>query len=500
MSQIKRAIIYARVSSDPNGRGWSVAQQIEECQAFCKRMDWPVAEIVSDNDVGASRWSKGRRPGRRRLQQILSPGDVLVVWESSRTQRNLADYVDLRDLCAELGVFWSYKGRLYDPRDADDRFTTGFDALRDESESERIRDRVLRAARARAQVGRPNSRLPYGYRRIINPTTGHTDKWVPDEATAPVVREIVDRILAGETLRAIARDLNARRIPAPGRRPGMPPKEGWIISRMRLMIQSPSYAGLRTYRGDVIGQAAWEAIITEDEHRRLVAVLNDPHRLAYGRHGGPKPKHLLSGIARCGVCGDPLHYHGSPSKNQAAQYICRDQKHVSRRADKVDDMAHEAVRMLLADQRLTARLIKNEDDDGADEAMEAARALQQRLDAFVDEAAAGRLTAGALARIEAQLRPQIDEAEQRWRDRVAARDPRLTALVGNDAESRWEQLDLETQRDAIRALLDIRVMPTVQGQRKFDPTKVEIRWRAELSELEWWQKLQPANQRNPKRS
>ena len=73
----------------------------------------------------------------------------------------------------------------------------------------------MRGKRTAAAAGRPAGRPPYGYRRQINPTTGKTDGWVIDENDGPIVAEVIRRTLAGESLWAIVRDLEARGMPAP---------------------------------------------------------------------------------------------------------------------------------------------------------------------------------------------------------------------------------------------------------------------------------------------
>src|SRR6516164_1177897 len=98
-----RAIIYTRVSADQTGQGRSVASQEAECRAVCERNGWEVAEVLCDNDIGASRWSGKDRPEYKKLATILRQGDVLVTWEASRAQRDLDEYVELRKLCAERG-------------------------------------------------------------------------------------------------------------------------------------------------------------------------------------------------------------------------------------------------------------------------------------------------------------------------------------------------------------------------------------------------------------
>ncbi|MEO7196278.1 MAG: recombinase family protein, partial [Pseudonocardiaceae bacterium] len=189
------AVIYTRVSRDPHGRGRSVAEQERECRVECQRHGWDVVEVLRDNDRGASRWSRKDRPAYHRLSELLVTGGVgvLVTWEASRAHRDLAAYVQLRDLCAERGVLWSYSGRVYDLARGDDRFSTGLDSLVAEKSAEETRERVLRAVRANVEAGRPHGKVPYGYRREHDPATGESVAQVPDEQTAPVVREIARR-------------------------------------------------------------------------------------------------------------------------------------------------------------------------------------------------------------------------------------------------------------------------------------------------------------------
>jgi site-specific DNA recombinase len=90
----------------------------------CDRNGWPVRAVYCDNSVDASRYSADR-PEWRRLKGDLRAGDVLAVWESSRAQRDLEEFITLRNLCAELSAPLSYQGRVLDLAEGDDRFTGG---------------------------------------------------------------------------------------------------------------------------------------------------------------------------------------------------------------------------------------------------------------------------------------------------------------------------------------------------------------------------------------
>ena len=168
-----RALIYARVSSDPRGAGRSVDEQVAECEAWAEREGWTVADVVKDTNRSASKRAKRVREGWAEVGRIVAAGevDVLVTWEASRAQRDLDAYLGLRQLCTDHGVRWAYSGTVYDLTDRSDRFRTGLDALVAEDEAERTRERVLRAMRSNATKGRPHGRLAFGYRRVYDDQT-----------------------------------------------------------------------------------------------------------------------------------------------------------------------------------------------------------------------------------------------------------------------------------------------------------------------------------------
>ncbi|WNV75920.1 recombinase family protein [Geodermatophilus sp. DSM 44513] len=57
---MKAAAVYARISSDTEGRALGVARQVEDCRRLAEQLGWPVAQEYMDNDVSAYS-SKARR-------------------------------------------------------------------------------------------------------------------------------------------------------------------------------------------------------------------------------------------------------------------------------------------------------------------------------------------------------------------------------------------------------------------------------------------------------
>src|ERR671932_641062 len=78
----KRAILYARVSTDEQARsGYSLAQQLEALKEFATREGYEIIEEVTDpGESGASL----ERPGMDRVRDLVAAGDVSVVLAQDR--------------------------------------------------------------------------------------------------------------------------------------------------------------------------------------------------------------------------------------------------------------------------------------------------------------------------------------------------------------------------------------------------------------------------------
>ena len=466
-----QAIIYCRVSSDTAGQGRSVSEQEKECRAFCEREGWDVAGVLIDNDKGASRHSRKKRPEYARLPEVLEPGMVLVTWEASRAQRDLSVYAELRDLCAERNVKWAYSGTVYDLNTGDGRFTTGLHALLSENEAEKTRERVLRALRANASEGKPHGKVPYGYRMVIDPHNNSVKHRVQVPEQAAIIREAVSRILAGETTWSVAQSFNQRGVPTPGT------SATWNHQRLTRMVKSPTHAGLRSH-GGIVTVGTWEPIITVEEHEAVVALLGNPARRT---QSGTQAKYLLTGIATCGavvdghVCGAVV----ERIKNSGYDsYTCSSPgRHVARRIPKVDHLVEETVIAICEHQSIASR----QDDPKLAEAQAEVERLRARLDAFYAQAEDedNPLSPAALARFEKSLLPKIEDAERRARPVFDI--PELTELYGPNARARWELWKdpkkvpdgILKRRAVVRALLTVKILPASAG-RRFMVEDIEI--------------------------
>ena len=486
---------YLRVSKDRTKQGKSPAQQHEENARAVAERGWTLhAEPYEDIDKGASRQSRVKRPGYTQMVADLASGrfdaEVLVIWENSRGSRQVREWSALIDLCVAAGVkiYVTADRHLYDPSDGRDRRDLQTDAVDSEYETAKMSKRILRAVNANAEEGRPHGKNLYGYRRtyVQSPGGPQLHAVEPDPVTAPIVQEVAERALRGETYYSIARDLNARGVPT--RRParhGYNAGRGWTGSMLKQMLSRPAYAGLREHNGEITGKAIWPALISQEDWTRLQVkrAVAPPAR---------EVKHLLVGLAECSGCGGRLR-GGRQSAGRGKDgedrryptYICAGYaspkpgtKHVTIKEEHLDLLVSEAVIARLSQKDFLETAHSSDEDVDAErgELIEAIEADRTYLEGVRQQAA------------EAGMFDLVIDQERRVRPRIEANEQRLRALSGHsqevlalasegDVRAAWERLDVARRRDVIRALLVPVVKPIEKpGQKGLRPERVAIRW------------------------
>ena len=80
--------MYARISSDPNDTALGGKRQIKDCQALAEARGWTVGEVITDNDVSATR-AKPRpayeqMTAKMALLALVGPVGQAMAWSSSQ--------------------------------------------------------------------------------------------------------------------------------------------------------------------------------------------------------------------------------------------------------------------------------------------------------------------------------------------------------------------------------------------------------------------------------
>ncbi|MFN8639013.1 MAG: recombinase family protein [Dehalococcoidia bacterium] len=339
---------------------------------------------------------------------------------------------------------------------------------RDEGDrhAERVREGMQRRALRGYALGRP----PYGYRVIE-----HRLQVEPDEAR--VVREIV-RLYLGENLgvRRIAATLNDRGLTT---RQGRP----WSATAVRDILRNTTYLGTARRLG-VIVSAAHPAILSRAEFDAIQGRMSD-------RRTAPseqlRREYLLSGLARCGYCGNRLIGVRRPgAERELLYYQCESATNQGRCAyhsRRAEDLESE-VRALLAN--IVGELELPPLDPAADvERVEVRRrGVQRELDRTIAAWTAGELStarliaeAGPSALDDLELEAQLDALAE------AGPAPRADPDAEHQLLEGWDALPFEERRDLMRRILgevvvtdtDVRLVLGTNVRRRSAPPGVAPR-------------------------
>ena len=466
MDTTRRAAIYVRISRDKEGAGLGVERQEADCRALAEQLGWTIVAVHSDNDLSA--YSGKPRPGYLALLADLRAGvaDAVVCWHTDRLHRRPVELEEYIAVCEPRSIpTQTVKAGPIDLATPAGRMVARQLGAVGRYEVEHMIERQQRARLQAATAGKwGGGRRPYGYQ---------DDGTTVEEAEAEILKWAAAQVLAGRALNAITADLN---------RQGSRTSTGraWRSTELRRVLVRPRNAGLAQHRGQVVGPAAWPAILPEDTWRGVVAVLTDPGRRT---NTSVARRWLLSGLAVCGVCGDPVRSFSASSRrrNTNPVYTCRTGKHVVRDAAACDQFVEAVIVERLS--RPDARDLLIPDQSQTDTAALHLRdaALGERLVELGRLYGDGAIDALQLQAATAAIRTQREQITTQLA--ATSRGSVLAGVVdAPDPAKVWAGLDLSRRRAIIATLVTVTILPARRGRRPgwqpgegyFDPRSVRV--------------------------
>ncbi|GAB2767851.1 recombinase family protein [Nocardioides salsibiostraticola] len=469
MNKPTATALYARISHDIEGAGAGVNRQLEDCRKLADSLGWAVGGEYVDNDVSA--YSGKPRPEYERMLADLTDGlvDAVIVYHLDRLTRQPRDLEKFVDTVQAAGVTHvRFVGSDADIGTVDGLSMIRMLAIFASAESASKSRRITRKHQQNAAEGKPgnNSTRAFGYE-----SDGITIR--PDEAA--VFRTVVARFLAGESANSLAAWLQDEEIPTVR-------NSGWRTSTLRGMLMNPKYAGLRALKGVVVGPGQWDAIITEDDHRRVLAMF--AQRKVSGRRA--PQRYLLSGLCRCSRCGNRLFSSArtNPNGTRTRRYVCvsgPDQGGCGRMtitAEPLERLLLDAVFFrldtpALADTiagRSSADVRVNELTTELDQAKEQ---LEELSAAYGNR----QVTMSEWLTAKKPIQARAEAAQRQLA--TLTHTTALTGLVGNGQGLRdnWATMNLSRQVAVVKALVDhIVISPGAPASQVLDPARVGVVW------------------------
>jgi site-specific DNA recombinase len=461
MKPARSAAIYARISSDQTGQALGVQRQLEDCRRLASERGWAVAEEYVDNDISAFR---GRdRPQYARMLAGIEAGhrDAVLAYHQDRSTRRPMEWEQFVELCDRAGVeqlatvtsdinFGNDNGMLVA------RITAAVAA----NESARKSARIKRKIQQNVEQGRPNggAQRPFGY---------EPDKVTVREAEAEVIRLLVDRFLAGESVRSLVVWMNEQEIPTTAA------AEEWRTPTLRAVLVSGRIAGIRDHHGVATGPAAWPAIISEEKHQQILATFQT--KKVSGRRA-PR-RYLLSGLLRCGKCDTRLF---SSARGETRRCVCMSGPDLGGCgsltiiAQPVEEWLAAAVLLGLHTPAMNDALAGRVAADKRQTALLAdLDTAQSKMVELAEMFAEGEVSRPEWKAARAPLEARVTTA-QRQLDQITGTHA-LDGLVGQGGEltASWSTLNLDRQAQIVRAVLEhARILPGVSGARRVDVNRI----------------------------
>ncbi|WP_371409781.1 recombinase family protein [Micromonospora zamorensis] len=457
-----RAAIYCRISLARFDDTLKVDDQEAVCRQLAVNRGWTVAPHHVFKDNSKSAWRRDRkRPGWDAMLEAVRNGEVdaIVVYHGDRLVRQMSDLEALIDLADTKGIRLASPTGERDLDNADDRYILRIEAAGNTREVDATSRRLKRhydrlAEQGIVRLGGRGGRA-FGF---------EPDGLTVREADAALIREVARRIISGEPVGAIARDLNARGFTTTTGGP-------WDHGALKKLMVRPRLAGLVSHHGRIVGPSAWPAILDRGTWETVTAILERKAEM-FG-YASSARRYLLTGLAECGTCRAKLYVRHN-TRPGLTGYGCINRecaRKVHRAIHHLDPYVIGATLALLNDSAVRERMQPAASVDTAPLVADLNEQMVNRerwLVAAADDVKLGpdllRVTISRIDKRIEQLRAQITAAQ---------RPTVLDGLWGIDV-SGWGLLGLHRQRAAIGALMRVTVFASGRRGPGFDPKTVKL--------------------------
>ncbi len=442
-----RTAIYARYSSDRQSDA-SIDDQVRLCRERAAREGWSVDGLFADRAIsGASML----RPGLQGLIEEAMAGRLEVVLTEAldRLSRDQADVAAIykRLTFAGVRIVTLAEGEI-------NELHVGLKGTMNQLFLKDLAAKTRRGLRGRVEAGFSGGGNSYGY-KVVRRLGANGEPATGEHEIAPVEADIVRRIFAafadGQSPKAIARDLNAEKIPGPRgqmwrdtairghRQRGTGPLNnelyiGRLIWNRLRYVKDPS-SGKRISRQNdasewittdvpalrIIDDALWARVKARQEALDATPAVQGIKASRFWERR--RPEHLLSGLVFCGCCGSSFAVMSRDYMACSAArklQTCSATKGVKRSA--LEAVVLELLQTRLMQPDAVAAFVREhaEQSNGAHQKAAETRSrlqaertsLQRRLEGLYDAIADGLRTVG--------LKGKLEEMESRMAEIDAA--------------------------------------------------------------------------------
>ena len=295
MKSTNKVAIYVRVSTTNQAEeGYSIDEQIDKLESYCKIKDWTVYKVYTDGGFS------GSNTDRPALEKLIKDADkkkfdTVLVYKLDRLSRSQKDTLFLiEDVFIKNGIEFLSLQENFDTSTPFGKAMIGLLSVFAQLEREQIKERMQLGKLGRAKSGKSMmwTKTSYGY--DYHKETGTV---TINPAQSLAIKFIFESYLSGRSITKLRDDLNEK----------FPKEKPWNYRAVRVILDNPVYCGYNQYLGELY-KGNHEPIITKEAYDKTQEELKIRQRTAL-ENLNPRPfqaKYMLSGIAQCGYCLAPL--------------------------------------------------------------------------------------------------------------------------------------------------------------------------------------------------
>lgn len=307
-----KAIVYARVSTEDQVKGYSLDSQIEICANKAKKdYGYKDDEIIAIVELGVS-GDNSNRPAINYALHLLENGigRKMFVLHPDRLARDLYLQMQFTRRVWSYGCDIEFIESAVDKNNPESMLMFNIQGSIAQYNKAKILANSKRGRRAKAKSGKISGlRRVYGYNFDYE-----NDILVPNEFEKEVYLSMVDMLLnQNMSCSQIAAELSKQNIPAPN-------GNVWYQASVSRILKNETYTGKFYYGKTEIVQHQGLKIQTKKPKEEWIkidvpayideatyeAILDRINNLNKNKGGRPSEDYLLRGIAKCGRCGSPV--------------------------------------------------------------------------------------------------------------------------------------------------------------------------------------------------
>lgn len=287
---MRKVACYVRVSTESQLENYSIGEQIDRLEAYCKARDFVIYKIYTDGGYSGGNMN---RPALQLMLEDIPKNlfDTVIVYKLDRLSRSQKDTLTLiEDYFIAGNINFISLCENFDTSSPFGRAMIGILSVFAQLEKDQITERFTmgRIGRSKQGLFHGGGNAPKGYRYIDG-------KLVVNEYEAAQIQEIFDLFLSGKSINAIQKHMSEKY-----------QNNLWQnAGKISNVIKNPLYIGKVRFKGEMYdGQHT--PIISEDVFNQANSLLKSEDREKNKTTSQKTPfraGYILSSLVYCGKCG-----------------------------------------------------------------------------------------------------------------------------------------------------------------------------------------------------